>query len=371
MPPSFSFRVCLACVGFIGFQSIVHFQASAGEFETSVNSHNYSENFTLDGFLYGLEDTSQKTGGTRSFTHNQVNVKYRPHKSHFKDLSLSLFWRYDYLADYTAETAQLTYASANDLPFENGTYDIDLYAKHIRAYGLSLGYDFRISPDITANITVSGILADDLVEGRVFGELELLDQDISTGVLDLDYRYGTDLIFPDRETTLAVGHGLTTDIKVDWQVTEDLKLNLFSRDIFSRIWWSDAPRTTADATTNIVRTDTNGILIVRPTLQGEHSQDSFTQEYRTRSDVAIEYKLNDRWELSQNLFKMKDIWLTTSKVNHEVTENLNLGVGFEWVSKSPGLQIEWHGLEISAYSDTLNVKNSRYLQLQAGVKLRF
>jgi len=88
---------------------------------TEFNSQTYSENFTIWGILDGIDDSVFTSGGEASFTHTELAIGARKGR-----WELSLFTRYDYLANYTADTAFLAFADEAGVEVPDADYDISL-----------------------------------------------------------------------------------------------------------------------------------------------------------------------------------------------------------------------------------------------------
>ena len=332
---------------------------------TEVNSQTYSESFTLWGLSEGIDESIFTEGGEASFTHNEFSIGARKGK-----WELAAFTRYDYLAKYSPDTAFLTYADSTDIEVPNADYDVDLKLDHSWNYGLRLGYTVDVSPTLQAQFRLSGILATDIVDGRANGTVSLTDRELSEGVLDVDYRFTQDLLFL-REIDDTQGYGLSLDAIVHWQATDKLNFEVAAFDAFNRIWWNDVPGTQADATTNVLRTDENGIFIVRPILQGKNISGPYGQILKARFKARADYKIADRWGVSQEIFATNGSYLTETGLHFKPSKRTHIGTTYEWESGAVGAELGWRGIRLGFATDSTKWKKARYAKLHIGIVQSF
>ena len=328
---------------------------------TELKSLTYSENFTIWGILEGIDDSVFTAGGEASFTHTEFAVGARKGK-----WEVAAFTRYDYLANYSPDTAFLAYADESGTEAPNRDYEIDLDLDHSWNYGLRVGYTFDVSPVLQTQFRLSGILATDIVDGRLDGNVTLSDREISEGVLEVDYRFTQDLLFL-RDIDNTSGYGLSLDAIVNWQATERLDIEIAAYDALSRIWWSDVPGTQADATTDFVRTDDNGILIVRPVLQGRNLSGSYSQILKPRFKAKANYQVAERWSLSQEFFTANKNYLAETGVNFKPTKRTLIGANYEWTSGAVGAELGWRGIRLGFATDSTKWKEARYAKIHIGI----
>lgn len=332
---------------------------------TELNSQTYSENFTIWGILDGIDDSVFTEGGEASFTHTEIAIGAR--KGNWE---LTAFSRYDYLAKYSADTAFLVFANESGAEAPNADYDISLKLDHSWNYGLRIGYTIDVSPTLKTQFRLSGIFATDIADGRLEGDVSLTDREVSEGVLEIDYRFTQDLLFL-RDIENTQGYGLSLDAIVNWQATEKLDVELAAYDAFNRIWWPDVPGTQADATTDIVRTDDNGILIVRPLLQGRNLSGSYGQILKARFKARANYQITDRWGLSQEFFTTNGSYLTETGLHFKPTKRTHIGATYEWESGAIGGELGWRGVRLGFAADSTKWKEARYAKIHLGIVQSF
>jgi len=332
---------------------------------TDFDSLTYSENFTIFGLLDGIDDSIFTPGGEASYTHNQwvVGVRKGPWE-------LGLLTRYDYIAEYTADAALIAFANEAETEVPNGLYDINVRLNHSRSNGLRFGYTHSFSEELNVKLQISALAANEIIDGTLVGNIGFIDDEVNEGALAVDYRFTDDLLFL-RAVDKPTGYGASLDLIVNWQATDELAFEFSAYDAASRIWWDDLPGTIADATTAISRTADNGVLIVRPTLQGRNLLESYQQTLRARLKLRGEYAIADRWHLSQDIFKTGRNYLAESGVRYEMSSNIYLGTNFEWVSGAVGLNFQWKNFELGFATDSLKWREARYAKAHIGVSHKF
>lgn len=340
-------------------------QATPWEVFTELDSLTYSENFTIYGLLDSLEGSTFTAGGDSSFTHNQAVIGLRKGAWEF-----GVFNRYDYVVEYTADTAFIAFSGVNDIPVPNGDFDINIRFNRSQSHGVRLGYTHDVTDDLAVKFRLSGLAAREIVDGSITGIINSSDGEISSPGVQVDYRLTNDILFL-REIEDPTGYGASLDIIVNWQASDKLALEFAAYDALNRIWWKDLTRSVADATTAISRTADNGVLIVRPTLQGQNLFEDYQQRLRTRLDFRGTYAVSNRWGLSQELFKTGDNYLAQTGANYKISPQTRLGATYEWVSGAVGFDIKWHRLQFELATDSFQWKEARYVKAQIGFVHKF
>ena len=300
-------------------------------------------------------------GGSDTFAHNQTLIGAR--KGAWE---IALLKRRDSYANYTPDTALLILANETNIDVPNGDLDIDLRLNHSKSLGLRLGYQHQITPSLSVTGRVSGLQATQGIEGNINGDLSLLDGGIEGEIL-IGYDFTDDIAF-EREFETSKGYGFSIDAILNWQASDKIAVEIGAYDLVNRIWFDETVRTEADATTAVVRTMENGILIVRPALTGQNFFGSFTQRLRSRVKADIQYDISDRWQLSQDLFRTRDNYLTQSEAVYSVNSDLKLGLSYEWVAKAPGVSLNWKWLNFGFSTDSLKINSARFAKLHIGLK---
>ena len=317
----------------------------------------FSESFSIYDILEEVEGGGFAENGNDGFTHNQFEIGARK-----GPWDIALLTRYDYLAEYSADGATLLLANELGLSVPSDDYEIFAKLNHSKSHGVRLGYHYDVTPNLSLTGRVSGLWAYGVVEGSLAGDLSFSDAELETGELLLDYVFTTDIVF-GRDFEKPNGYGTSFDAIAQWNLSEKLSVEAAAYDVFSRIWWSELPRTTADATTSISRTDENGILIVRPTINGQNFFEDFTQRLEPRYKAEFDYQFSPRWSVSQDIFSLGRNQLTETEANYHLPSGQRIGASYEWVSNAVGVNLRWNDLSLEFATDSLNLENARYAKL--------
>lgn len=332
---------------------------------TEFGSLTYSENFTIYGLLDGIDDSIFTPDGEASFTHNQWIAGVRKGAWDFGILT-----RYDYIAEYTKDAALIAFANETESEIPNGFYDIDVRLNHSRSYGLRLGYTHDLTEDFSIKLQLSGLAATEIIDGNLTGNIGFSEDEVDVGALAVDYHFTEDLLFL-RDVKEPTGYGGALDVILNWQLNNKLKFEFKALDAISRIWWKDLTGTVADATSAVSRTDNNGVLIVRPALQGRNLLESYQQNLRTRLNLKTQFAFSDRWHVSQDVFKTGNNYLTQTEFGHQLNDIAYLGVNYEWVSGAIGANVNWRGLELGFATDSTKWREARYAKIHIGISKNF
>ncbi len=339
--------------------------ASATEIYTEIDSEAYSESFSVKELVSEIKGAGYASGGEAAFLHAQFSAGAR-----MGNWDLAVVTRYDAALDYSEATARLILASSADGDVPDGIYNLALDVQTVSATGLRVGYRYAVSEGLSVKASLTGFQAQNLLDGRISGQLELSGSADAQGDLLLDYYYGNDPVF-GQDADAPDGYGYAVDIAVNWQATPALSFALNLDDIVSDIRWDAAPRTVADATSGISRTDEDGLLIIRPALSGQNSTETLSNSYMTRTAVQADYSLNNTWSLHQSVFNAKDIWLSRSGVDYSFATGAKLGATYDWIARAVGVSGQYGAFRFDIATDAADLSKARYLRAQAAVAIIF
>ena len=200
--------------------------------------------------------------------------------------------RFDYITEFTQDTAIIHQSNENDLPLINREYDVFLGVERLRARGIKGGYNWQVNDTLSVRGDVTWYFdLRDLQSGfaRANGPLdpvtEQLEADVNAFIdtLDIDNRdlsplrtlladvdgsveisyaydepkfdepnYVQPVIFAPQPPPLTGvdfsapgGDGYSIDLGVTWQATPQLRLDLDVTDAVNEFSWDNAPTTYA------------------------------------------------------------------------------------------------------------------------------
>ena len=333
---------------------------------TELNTVNYSESFAIESILSDIKPGDPFTeNGEATFTQTEWVIGAAKDR-----WELGLFVRFDFLADYEPDAARFIYADATDDVVPNGNYDIFIDVNQVQTEGARLAYEWPVSSTFTLTPRVSGFIARNMIDGVLEGNIMLDDNVVSEGMLTLDYFFTKDQIFL-RPSEKNIGHGFSLDLFADWDVSPSIAVQASVFDLFSGIYWRDHTGTIADATTAISRTEDNGLLIVRPTLQGQNLREDYTQKFPTKVNVSGQYNIDDKWLLSQSLYFIGESVLAESEIGLNLGQESYIGANYEWESGGLGFRVRWKGVSLGFAADSFSPTEARYAKLNIGLSQRF
>ncbi|MEO0784775.1 MAG: DUF5723 family protein [Pseudomonadota bacterium] len=327
-------------------------------------SFSFSDTLDIASILDGIEGGSFERG-ENSFTHNEVALTVR--RGGFE---ASLLTRYDYVAEYTEDTGELIYEVNNDVPIVAGQYDLSIELNEAWTSGIRVGYRHELIDGVGVSARISGLFGHQITDGSFEGVGDaVVDEGLGLSG-DLDYFYTNPLLFdPDSDAPSGVGYAV--DLGIDWKINDRVELDVQVRDLFAEIFWSDAARTVADVDTQTFEFDDDGLLIVRPTISGQFSNEDHTQRLQTRVHADAEIELTERWRAGQTLFAARDDMLSETRLAYKAFKEFEVSAHAEWRTGALGLGLRWHGLELQIASDEFDPSEAKYLRASAVLRVEF
>ena len=319
----------------------------------------YTESAPIIDLLDGLETERFRAGGDEAFTHNVLRAGVG-----WKGWRLAGVARYDYTIAYSPDTANALVAR---VAIPDGPKDVVLKANHTQGYGAELWREIGIGERFRVDVGLQVFRATTITDGRLSGSVVTEGGDIASGTLELDYVYTDDLllrrVLPDRS-----GTGVSLNLRADWQPTDALALAYRLDDAIGRVWWGEVDRTVADADTQLLRRDGEGIIDVRPTLRGVNSVESHEQTLRPRHWLEARYGLSDRWAVSQDVRVNGSRWFATTGADFIQGERVRFGPRVEWTTGAFGAEVKAGPLFVKAMSDSWRPATARYADVRVGLR---
>jgi hypothetical protein len=143
-----------------------------------------------------------------------------------------------------------------------------------------------------------------LTEGQFNGSAVATAENDYDVAADVNYYYSEDVLF-ERNVNAPNGRGYSLDFDLDWSFLSDYYLQLKVRDLIGKIYWTDAPNTTAVASNDIKEYDENGYVIYNPVLSGYETYRDFTQELTPQINLQLGYRLTSNVGLLTKVYSIK------------------------------------------------------------------
>ncbi len=247
----------------------------------------YSEPVSIKAFADKFDDSLES--GDTAFTHNRFEIG-----AEYRGVSVALVQRFDYVTEFTEDTALFHHLSKNGVPIDpSRVFDLHLDVERLNATGLKVGYTWDALPEVQlhgaftwyvdASRLQSGSASvaatEDLVDPQLLTDIQAVldaqsgssNPDLSAiydlirdvrGGFSIDYAYNSPRFSEDayRQPVLTgpqnpvitgvdfdapEGSGYAVDVGVTWQARDDLRLALHVWDAFNEFEWDGAPQTTA------------------------------------------------------------------------------------------------------------------------------
>jgi hypothetical protein len=326
------------------------------------DSLSYSEPVPVRGYFNDWRTPFH--GGERGLTYNYAEAGI------FEgNWALGLVARYDEYLRFSPDTAELYYRTANHLPLQPGRrYVVDLHAQQFAARGLRLSFHYPLQPALSIGVGLSLLQGTQLTDGTLRGVADAInakDYDYNVAVA---YSYSEDRLFK-RRVDAPAGRGYSFDLSLDWR-TERLAAQLRVTDVIGRLYWHNAPYTTATATSNTKSYDADGYLIINPTLSGYEGNRSFTQHLPTRAYLKLRGTINERVDLIADIYYTQIKTFTPLGVSFGHTGG-RAEVLYDW--QCGAVTLGYRGAHFQAHvtSDRADWRRARTLGLSLEGYMRF
>jgi hypothetical protein len=316
----------------------------------------YSEPLTVYSTFHELEGDLER--GDEAFTHNQV--EFGVQKGRF---SLALIARYDYDLKVHPDTFELMHASENDISVDiDRKYTINGSFNHARSVGIKLGLQFQPISNFDLELSISLLRANLLLYGDISGDLFTDGSGTFSGEANIDYSYTEDLLL-HRRVNKPEGYGYAFDVQAHWRPVEHVRISVSVKDWAHRIYWKDAPFTTATVTSATVNFDENGFLETTPLLSGVEGNHDLHQRLPGRTDVTIGLALSPVFELEVGAFNVDSLTLPRIGVRlfPGATREWFLNYGTKSKAITFGTTHKRFSMQIGM--DQLDYKDSHYISI--------
>lgn len=215
----------------------------------------------------------------------------------FDALSLQVLQRYDTYYKYANDTASFIYQIENREPLTDGEqFDLLIKPKQLFSKGLRLGYRKQLSDQFNLQAFLSLLSAVDILQGSLEGSAT------AVGVNDYDFNFESDLVYKHdplfgREAMNLSGDGYAVDLFLQYVIDEHWNVNLELLDLAGELSISDAPYTTATATSNVKNYDDEGYVVYDPVISGLESKKDFTARFEMQTHVSVSYQVSTQNKL--------------------------------------------------------------------------
>jgi len=239
--------------------------------------------------------------GEHAYVQGRMGLNVQPANS---AISYGLAWRYDYLMEFSEETAEVYWQYENKQnPTQSKSYPLFLEAKHNERVGANIGFTQSMIPNwqLTAQANIwQGLHA---LDGKVTGTLNsrvlaasesnTIRDTVDTADAYLDYYYDEPALGEENlgwNPAKPSGYGYSLDLKLTGKLADKTQLNIRGYDVLGRMRWRDMP-----STRYALDYDVNG----RPlySLEGQLITKDITQTLPWRVEASLLHQLDNNWQL--------------------------------------------------------------------------
>lgn len=306
------------------------------------------------------------TPAKHAFTLNQAEMGVR-----YQQFSFSLLARYEWYLRFSPDTMLLYGESVNRQDMQaSKRYDVDLRVEHLISQGIKLAWTSDPTQPFIWHVSASYLQAQEMMSGRLHGQVGQTGKSDYDGLLELDYVYSEDVLLK-REVQAPSSHfGYTSDIGIHWQFHERVFISLLAQDFYSSIYWRDMSYTVATANTATAETDENGFVSIKPLVNGVEGFRDYTQR------LPVKYHARFGYLSGQHAYSIKNVyvdrlWLTDLEWSTQWRDNLRSRFSYNWQTRAIGVEGQWRWFTFGVQSDQLDYQQATILNLTLGIVIPF
>jgi hypothetical protein len=331
--------------------------------------------FTADGFAYS------ETKSIKSIIDNNWDVALQPGDVSFSvdraEAGVSLGrWqlgyikRYDYYFEYSPETAEGIYDVKNKVPLVPGEqYDLFLAANTLVSDGLRITFNQEFSQSFSYGVSISYLRGERFTNGSLNGQAEAITDNEYDFSFDVDYFYSQDRLF-DRVVDPPRGRGYAVDLVFDWQAVRNLKLGFQAYDILTRMYWDDAPRTIATATSDTKEYDENGYVIYNPVVSGLETSQDYVQKIPRKIFLSADYSIARYvFDMAYRDYEIKSFYIAGVGLN--ISDTSKIGLSCNLTASACGIDYYNNWFKFRLMTDDLDLQDALALELLLSLSFTF
>jgi hypothetical protein len=331
--------------------------------------------FIADGFAYS------ESKSIKSIADSNWNVELQPGDVSFSTdrveagvslgrWQLGYIKRYDYYFEYSPETADGVHKVKNKTPLVPGEqFDLFLDANTMVSDGLRITFNQEYSQSFSYGVSVSYLRGELFNDGSLSGQAEVITDKEYEFSFDVDYYYSEDKLF-DREVDPPQGRGYAVDLVFGWQLSDKLKFGFQAYDILTRMYWEDAPRTIATASSDTKEYDEDGYVIYNPVVSGLETNQDYVQEIPRKIFLSADYSIG-RYVIDMVFrdYEIKSFYLVGAGMNINNTSKIALSCNL--TASACGVDYSNHWFRFKLITDDLKLEDALALELLLSASYTF
>lgn len=318
----------------------------------------------VKGATGGWQDPAQ--GSDTAFTHNWGEIG-----ATYKGFGLGILKRYDFELEYTPDTAEFYSLVSNKKPLTTGKqYNLSLAARHMYSEGVRFSYQHKFSNRFEYSIGGSYLKGLWLTEGRLSGYATVVAENDYDFAVDVDYFYSEDALF-DRKIDSPDGQGYSIDTLVDWNVWRELNVRLKIVDLIGRMYWKDAPNTTAVASSDVKEFDEDGYVKYNPVISGYETNRDFTQKLNPQIILHFAYPVAKSTELIVQIYSIKPGDYYQLGGSYAIDANNTVQILYMFDTNAVSIGYDSKFVQIHFTSDSFDFDKAHTLGLKLNAHIEF
>ena len=333
--------------------------------QLNITIDSYSEPVSI--YQFTRNWNGQFKGGQHAILHGRAEL-FQQNTQH----ELALLWRYDYLVNFSEDTAEIYNAYKKELaPNVRQKYLGYLSASHTSALGIRWSPKFQPTTNLIISPGINILKGKKLTEGSVQGITQFIGtgfsgKDFGDTNVSVNYHYDHPLLHEkdiNWYPPLPTGYGASLDLKVKYQPTNDSALTLNLYDVLGKIYWKDVPRTLYDFsyTPNPRSFSLAGGLSI---------DDQFTQKLPIRGTFEADFGTHSNWRTGFSLQADRDVWLGQVSLGYQKNKWLKKLI-IEPQTQAMGISIENQYIKLRWLTDALKTDQAHRLGLDISLHLPF
>lgn len=338
-----------------GLLLAVPLSAAAADLSLHVEADGYAEPVSIQDFTHHWQ--GRFSGGRHAFLQGRAELTRRD-----AGQELGLLWRYDYLLDFTPDTAELYNAYAKGLAPDTGrAYGLGVTARYSEALGVRWSPVFQWQPGLTVTPGFNLLQGYKLTDGGLGGSARFRQPgfsgaDFQGAELAVDYHYDEPQLYEEKlgwHPRNPDGWGYSLDLRADWRPDDRRSLTLQLYDVYGRLHWRQAPRTQ-------YQFDYQAVPAAHQLTGQLETDDHYTQVLPMRGRLSGEYRLNERWQAGWQLDANRYVRLGQVSAGYSVGAWTG-SLLWEPQTGALGVALAHPGFRCRWLADSLNTNRARRL----------
>ncbi|KMT65720.1 hypothetical protein XM47_08185 [Catenovulum maritimum] len=314
--------------------------------------------------------SSQPSAGRQAITHNRAFQRYQ-----YQEFIFQLTARYDYNIQFTPDAAQLFFIDRNDRELDKTEYDLFFRAKHIRANGLGIGYQFNYDK-LVIKTMLNYWDVQHMEDGYVDGQFLVQDDDSFEVTGEINYKYFKDALLdrqncPSTDPPVAGCHGAwetdgsgyNLDVEFSYQFNQDWLVSGIVYDLYNEFNFERVGATLGSLDTRNEVINPDGSFSVRPSFSGSYPDG----KHKQKVDKQIKVRLDGNLGLP--------IWSEVYATNGRHFPSLGIGyralntqfeLGYMFEAAATVVNVKHQNFTLSLVTDTPDLPAARTLVINLG-----